>query len=415
MGQSDDIQHLQSRANPDKHWLSAADLKALTPQSLTARTEGLKGLLSENARRAEMARHPVDAVWDEIRKTGVFYHFVPKCYGGLEFDVQSFIDAMLPLSEGCSSTGWVTAFCVEHNWLLTQFPKQAQDEIFGSHPYVIAPGVTNPMGRAKAVDGGFLLSGQWRWGTGVMHSDWIMAYGAIASAEGPPQIRFFIFPTSEGRIVDNWHVDGMCGTGSHDVVADQVFIPEHRSFEVAGLRDGRGNGAALYDNPIYRMPMMPFLALTAAIPAIGTARAAVAHFKSYMSERQVYLTDLKQSDKPASQMRLGHADMQARTAEMLVRDAGHKIMQMANQIEAPTAEQRVAVRMQIAYAMDLCRNVISLASAASGSSAHFVTNPIQRALRDINVMSSHVVYDLDSVSELHGRALVGLPMNSPLV
>ena len=148
MGQSDASQHLQSRANPDKHWLSAADLQALTPQALTARTAGLKGLLSDNARHAEMARHPVDAVWDEIRKTGVFYHFVPKCYGGLEFDVQSFIDAMLPLSEGCSSTGWVTAFCVEHNWLLTQFPKQAQDEIFGSHPYVIAPGVTNPMGRA---------------------------------------------------------------------------------------------------------------------------------------------------------------------------------------------------------------------------------------------------------------------------
>jgi hypothetical protein len=105
-------------------------------------------------------------------------------------------------------------------------------------------------------------------------------------------------------------------------------------------------------------------------------------------------------------MRLGHADMHARTAEMLIRDAGHKIMQMANQTEPPTPEQRVAVRMQIAYAMDLCRNVISLASAASGSSAHFVTNPIQRALRDINVMSSHVVYDLDTVSELHGRALV---------
>lgn len=415
MGQSHAVQTLQSRANAEKHWLPSAELAALTPQSLTARTERLRGILSEQARLAELSRHPVDTVWDEIRKTGVFYHFVPKRYGGLEFDLPTFIDAMIPLAEGCTSTGWVTSFCVEHNWLLTQFPQQAQDDIFGTHPYIIAPAVTNPMGRAKAVDGGYLLSGQWRWGTGVMHSDWIMAYGAMPSAEGPPQVRFFIFPTSQGQIIDTWNVDGMSGTGSHDIAVEDLFIPAHRSVEVAGLRDGRGNGAALYDNPIYRMPMMPFLALTAAIPAIGTARAAVAHFRTYMAERQVYLTDLKQSDKPAAQMRLGHADMQTRTAEMLIRDAGQKIMQLANQVDPPTPEQRVSIRMQIAYGMDLCRNAIILASGASGSSAHFVTNPIQRALRDINVMSSHVVYDLDSVSELHGRALVGLPMNSPLV
>src|SRR3546814_4293454 len=105
---------------------------------------------SDLAAECEALRRPVDAVWNAIRKTGVFYHFVPRRYGGLEFDIDSFIDAMLPIAEGCASTGWVTAFCVEHNWMLAQFPETLQDETFGGDfPYLIAPGATHPPGVAQ--------------------------------------------------------------------------------------------------------------------------------------------------------------------------------------------------------------------------------------------------------------------------
>jgi hypothetical protein len=78
-------------------------------------------------------------------------------------------------------------------------------------------------------------------------------------------------------------------------------------------------------------------------------------------------------------------------------------------------EDRIALRLQVAYAMSLCREAIRTVCEASGSSSHFLENPLQRALRDINVMSSHVVYDLDGALELHGRAMIGLPPNSAVV
>ena len=128
-------------------WLSGAELAEITPAELIRRARALKPLLAAHALEAERLRRPVDEVIQALRDSGVFYHFVPRSYGGLEFDIDTFIDAMLVLGEGCASTAWVTSFCVEHNWMFSQFPKALQDETFGSaFPYVIAPGVTNPPG-----------------------------------------------------------------------------------------------------------------------------------------------------------------------------------------------------------------------------------------------------------------------------
>ena len=396
-------------------WLSREELAAITPEELVRRTTALKPLLAAHAREAEQLRRPVDAVWSALRKSGVFYHFVPKVYGGLEFDVDTFIDAMLPLGEACSSTGWVTAFCVEHNWMLSQFPKEAQDETFGgAFPYIIAPGVTNPPGKAIPVDGGYQLTGSWKWGTGVMHADWVLLSGAIPG-EKPPRMLFFAVPAGEVAVLDTWHVDGMIGTGSNDISATEVFVPTHRVMDFGEMREGRAPGSKLHANPIYRMPMLPFLAVTAAIPAVGTARAAVAEFRDRLQQRVVFGGDLKQAEKPAAQMRLAHADVLTRTAETLIRKVARENVELGKGPGIAKVEDRIALRLQVAYAMSLCREAIRTVCEASGSSSHFLENPLQRALRDINVMSSHVVYDLDGALELHGRAMIGLPPNSAVV
>ncbi|HEV2364745.1 MAG TPA: hypothetical protein VGS12_11180 [Caulobacteraceae bacterium] len=395
-------------------YLDRRDVAAITPAELVARAVALKPMLARNSRLAEELRRPVDEVWQALRDAGFFYHFVPKRYGGLEFGVDTFIDAMLPLAEGCSSTGWVTAFCVEHNWMLSQFPKATQDEIFGGRfPYIVAPGVTNPPGEAKPVDGGFRLTGRWKWGTGVMHADWVLATGQIPG-EKPPRMLFFAIPAHEVTVLDTWKVDGMIGTGSNDIQADDVFVPAHRALNMAEMGAGRAEGYRIYDNPIYRMPMLPFLAVTAAIPALGTARAAVACFQQRLTERNVFGSASKQAEKPAAQMRLARADLYTRTAELLIRDAAARNIESGCGSEPATVETRISLRAQVAYAMELCRKAIKVVCEASGSAAHFLDNPLQRALRDINIMASHVVYDMDLATELHGRALIGLPPNSPV-
>ena len=393
-------------------FLSRDELAALTPQELIRRTTALKPLLERHASQCEAERKPVTEVWNAIRKTGCFYHFVPKKYGGLEFDVDSFIDAMLPLSEGCASTGWVTAFCIEHNWMLSQFPEAFQDELFGgAYPYVIAPGVTAPPGKAIPVEGGYRISGRWKWGTGVMHSDWVMVSCAVPD-DPENQALFCALPTQEVTVLDTWYIDGMEGTGSHDLMISDVFVPTYRTMNMADMRAGRSHGARLYDNPIYRQPMTPFLGVTAAIAGVGVGRATVATFRDQLTQRVIPGTQLKQADRPAAQMRLAHANVKIATAELLLRSAVRRNVELAGQPEPATFEQRSFMRLQIAQAMEICRDAIRSLVEAAGAGAHMRGNPLQRHLRDINVMSNHVIYDIDGAAELHGRALLNLEPNS---
>lgn len=398
-------------------WLSREELAALTPEELVRRTTALKPLVAAHAAECESLRRPVDAVWDAIRKSGVFYHFVPWRYGGLEFDIDSFIDAMLPIAEGCASTGWVTAFCVEHNWMLAQFPEKLQDETFGGDfPYIIAPGATNPPGVAQPVDGGYRLTGRWKWGTGVMHADWVMITGMIPG-EDPPRQLFLMVPAGEVEVLDTWHVDGMIGTGSNDIRCENVFVPEHRVMDMGEMRMGCAPGATIHaHNPIYRMPMTPFLAITAAIAAVGVARSAVANFRERIGVRTMLGTTVKQVEKASAHMRLGEAAAKAEAAETILREVGRRNVALTEAAGAGLVsnEDRIAMRAQVALAMELCRDAVRLLVEGAGSSAHMLSSPLQRAMRDINVMASHVVYDFDAATELLGRSLIGLPPNTPV-
>lgn len=411
-----EAEHFADRRIPaGGDWLPRAELDALTPEELVRRTTALKPLVAAHALECEQLRRPVDAVWNAIRKTGCFYHFVPKRYGGLEFDIDSFIDAMLPIAEGCGSTGWVTAFCVEHNWMLAQFPEKFQDETFGGDfPYIIAPGATNPPGVAEPVEGGYRLSGVWKWGTGVMHADWVLLVGMVPG-ESPPRQLFLGLPAAEVEVLDTWDVAGMAGTGSNDIRCRDIFVPEHRVMDMGEMRNGCAPGAAIHaHNPVYRMPMTPFLAITAAIAAVGVARSAIEHFKERIGVRTLLGTTTKQVEKPAAHMRLGEAAAMTETAEMILREVGRRNVALAAQEGLVRNEDRIALRAQVALAMDMCRRAIRLVVEGAGSSAHMTSSPLQRALRDINVMASHVVYDFDAATELHGRALIGLGPNSPV-
>src|SRR5262249_47391162 len=364
---------------------------------------------------AERIRRPVDAVWDALRASGIFYHFVPKVYGGLEIGVGTFMDAMLALGGGWSSTRGGGALLCEHKWVLAHFTKQAQDETFGGgFPYVIAPGVTFPPGIMTPVDGGYRVSGQWKWGTGVMHADWILA--AALLPDGPrPRMYFVLAPADQAIVPDTWHVDGMIRNGSNDVVLRDVFVPAHRVVDMADMRDGTAPGCRLHPNPVYRMPMLPFLAVAAAIPAVGTARQAVQLFRERLSRRVIVGTETTQREKPAAQMRLARAHVLATTAEMMIRQAARENIALAERSGIATAEERIELRCRIAYAVKFACEAVQTLAEAAGAGAHFLDDPLQRASRDINMMASHVVYDLDTSLELQGRAMLGLPPNSILV
>ncbi len=383
-----------------------------SPDALLERIHLITPLISDNAALAESQRKPVDEVIEALKKTGVFRAFVPRVYGGYEIDTDTFIDVGIAVSEACASTGWVTTFYMEHNWLLAQFGQEVQEEIFGNQPYILAPASINPIGEAEAVDGGFRVSGRWQWGTGIMHADWVILNGIVGKDSSMPYPLLFIVPASEVQVEDTWHSSGMCGTGSNDIVAESLFVPSHRSQELVSLAIGRSPGAELNGSPIYRVPMLIFLALTAAIPALGAARRAVNEFKNRLSQRVMFGTQQKQGELSAAQIRLGHAQVKVDSAERLLRGVGHDLTRWGKEEDICPIEERARLKLQIAHSVEMCRDVVSHLLHAAGAGAHLSSHPLQRIGRDVSMLSSHIAFDLDIGAETYGRTLIGLEPNS---
>ncbi|MDZ7668721.1 MAG: acyl-CoA dehydrogenase family protein [Gammaproteobacteria bacterium] len=384
-------------------------------QSLLERIEALVPVLEAHAGEAEAQRKPVDSVMQAIEETGVYRYFVPKRFGGYEFGMETFMKIGLALGEGCLSTAWVTTFCIEHNWLLALYNQQAQEDIFGRFPYIIAPGTLAPKGTATPVEGGYRVTGRWEWGTGIMHANWALL-GALTPVEGSdkPDLCMFAVPIDEVEVIDTWQIAGMAGTGSNDVAVQDVFVPEHRVASVTKMRSGQTDGAEWLQSPLYRMPMMAVLGLTAAAPAVGCARKAVKLFRARLKERMVYGTTTPQGEKPVVQHRLGHIAVAAENAEILLMQLARETEQWGRSGEVCPDAERARLRVRIGDVVRKSRDVVRDIVEASGAHAHFLDNPLQRMLRDVNALSCHTVFDLDISAEQYGRVLVDLPVNMPV-
>ena len=394
-------------------YLSKEEVAKLTPKLLVERTTALKPLIAAHAREAEETRRPVLSVWEELRKTGIFYHFVPKKFGGLEGNCVDYVEAMLPVAEGDASTAWAAGFSVHHNWLMAHFPEKAQAEMFGKG-YGVAPGVVFPPGKVTKVEGGYRVNGRWRWGSGVMNADWILVAGMVEGEPMPPDMLWVAIPADEVTVPDNWDMAGMAATGSADIIVDNVFVPEYRTVRNNDMKNGTSVGAKMHGSDVYRMPMSLFLGMAATIPALGAARSAANHFREYLKGRTAPGQPAnKFVDKMASQMRLGEVETKIETATMLVRHVAQRCVDFSKNPPGPDAE-RIAAKALNSYAVKLCNEAVRTVVEGAGSSAFNNDNPIQRAWRDVQVVSSHVSLDYDGAIELYGRSLLGLPPSTPL-
>jgi len=371
-------------------------------EGLLDRVRAITPLIAEKSFEAEAQRRPVDEVIDALKDTGVFRAFVPKKYGGYEIDMPTYIDIGLAVAVADPSMGWITTFYMEHNWLLQMFAEELQDEIFSAQPYVLAPGSVNPTGRAvPQSDGGYRLSGHWTFGTGICHADWVLVSGKIEGVE-PPSPRNFLVRVNEVEVKDTWHVDGMAATGSRDIIATDVFVPELRvSLPLPPMVMPAPDAPYLH-----RIPLAPFLSLTAAMPAMGAAKRALTLFQERLFDRVMFGTTRTQSHRVPTQLRLANLLVEVDAAETLMRDVASRMQAHATGAVTYTLLEQLQQRLAIAHIVRRCRDVVRDIMASSGASVHYLDNEMQRIQRDIHMMCSHTVFDVDLVAEGVGKELM---------
>lgn len=378
-------------------------MSPLAPEAadLVKRVAAQVPFLAEQADAGERQRQLTDEAVAALEETGVFRLMVPRAHGGLELDLDAFVEVGLTVAKADISTAWITTFLIEHNWILCQYPESFQAELFADRSYVLAPGAVAPTGQAQAVDGGYRLSGRWGWGTGVMHSSWVIV--SALQRDDPSAMRFYACPKNEVRVEDTWYTDGMCGTGSHDMVLEDVFIPESRAVSMVDLSLGRAPGSQQHAAALYRTPMIPILMLAASLPLVGHAVEVARQYRERLLG-QVRMAVMKSAERPAFQARLARLQLEAAQAERQLRDVAADVMRLRNEAEAIDRARWAA---SITHAVHQARRVVDEVGVAAGASAHLTSDPLQRARRDINMASCHVAFDQDAQLELYGRLLLG--------
>jgi 3-hydroxy-9,10-secoandrosta-1,3,5(10)-triene-9,17-dione monooxygenase len=387
----------------------------VTYDEAMGRARTLVPVLRERAERVEGLREMPKETIDDLHRTGLLRFHQPRRWGGLELPFVALFDIPAEIARGCASTGWNVANLGVHHWMLALYDERAQEEIWGKNPdALIASGIAYPQGRGRRVDGGFVVSGFWNFSSGVDAADWTMLAVMVRDGDRVVDHRMCLVPRADYEIVDDWHVLGMRGTGSKSVRASEVFVPEHRALCMYLARGGTEfPGARVNPNPLYRVPLSALGSHCLAAAGIGNAQAALELTIAAITERSTSYTAMRMRDFQAVQLRVAEAGARVDAARLVIRADCHDAERIAGEGRAPTLEEKLRFKRNVAYAMTLGTEAVDILHALAGANGIYDRYPIQRLFRDQHALTGHIGFSWDTQGTPWGLVVLGGEFTSP--
>ncbi|MFJ9173714.1 acyl-CoA dehydrogenase family protein [Streptomyces sp. NPDC102360] len=402
---------------PTQPPLSPED-QAADRAALVARAAELRPLVRQHSARTEADRRVPQEVIDALADAGLFKTAVPRRYGGHEAGVKAMLDVSAQVAEGDGSTAWVVTLVNVCAWMTGLFPQQAQDDVFGANPDARVSGVLAPTSTTRKVEGGWRVTGRWYYNSGSLHADWAVLGVPLTDEAGEAVDQSLVLiPVPEMTIEDTWFVAGMKGSGSNCLVAEDVFVPEHRVVSVPAAIEGNYPTERGGEEPLYRSAFVPILSLVLAGPQLGLGRAALEIVRGKAGRKPISYTFFDaQSESVTFQNQIAQAAMMIDTAHLHTYRAAADIEQAAARGEYPDTLIRSRVRADTACAIENVTKAIDVLLYAHGAGSFADVNPLQRIWRDSAVAARHAV-TLPAVSyEVYGKALLNLDEKiTPLV
>ena len=387
----------------------------VTYDEAMGRARALVPVLRERADRAEAAREMSKETLDDLHRAGLLRYHQPRRWGGMELDFVSLFDVPAEIGPGCASTAWNVANLGVHHWMLALYDERAQDEVWSDNPdALIASGIAYPQGRGRRVDGGFVITGFWNFSSGVDAADWNMLAVTVRDGERVIDHRMCLVPRSDYEIVDDWHVLGMRSTGSKSVRATDVFVPEHRALSMYLARGGdEFPGARVNPNPLYRVPLSALGSHCLSAAGVGNAQAALELTIEAIRERSTSYTAMRMRDFQAVQLRVAAAGAKVDAARLVIRTDCLEAQRIAGEHRAPTVEEKLRFKRNVAYAMGLCTEAVDALHALAGANGIYDRYPIQRLFRDQHALTGHIGFSWDAQGAPWALVALGGDFASP--
>jgi 3-hydroxy-9,10-secoandrosta-1,3,5(10)-triene-9,17-dione monooxygenase len=383
----------------------------VTPEAYIDRVRSLLPALRGRAPRAEQLRRLPDETFADFQEAGLFRALQPKRYGGYELDPGTLYQAVMEVGTVCGSSAWILGVIGVHNWHLAIFPAQAQQDVWGADTSLQLSTSLAPTGTVGRVDGGYRLQGRWSFSSGCDFCHWAVLGGIVPPGDSgqAPDARVFLVPRRDYEIDDNWHVTGLCGTGSKDLLVNDAFVPEYRTHSYLDAFHLRHPGTAVNDAPLYRLPFGLIFPNGIAAPAIGVALGALEAFRE-QSRARVNLRDQSRLvEDPFIQYRLAEAAAEVSAARDRLLGNFAEMMRLVRAGEEIPLSARARYRWDAGKAIDWSVQAVDRLFEASGGRGIFLNNPIQRAWRDVHAMRAHAGNNPERAAAVFGRSEFGLP------
>ena len=334
-------------------------------------------------------------------------------YGGYEMSIGMLVEVAGELGRGCGSSAWIFTNLATQNWIIGMHRPQAQDEVWGDNPDALcASSFPTQGGTGRHVDGGIVLNGIWSYASGIDFADWENLQVFIPKDGGPPDHRFVLVPKKDFTILDDWFVNGLCGTGSKSIVFKDVFVPEHRVLNTQLIGGGPSPGSTVNPGPLYKVP--PF--------SVGTKNILrrLSWYCSWRfqldSRRHEHAAlgrtgqDVRTADRASPRSRGRGRDRRRRSAAA---QGSEDAMRIGASGERPPLSQRARWRLNNAFAGQLCLRAIERLHPLIGARGLNSDSLFLLAWRDIHAAVSQITMAWDIQAVNAGRVQFGLPAQDP--
>jgi alkylation response protein AidB-like acyl-CoA dehydrogenase len=377
-------------------------------RAMLERARALIPLLTERAPAAAAARQLPEETIAEYHAAGILRILQPKRFGGQQGRFSLFSRIVEELTYGCASSAWVYAVLAEHQWIIAQYPEQAQIDVWGDDPEAVASSSLAPRAAAERVPGGWRLSGKYPFSSGCDFAQWAILGAFLGERGDPRHIAYLLVPLAEVEIADDWQTLGLAGTGSKSLVLHNVFVPEHRCVMVSDLFAGTPPGALVHpDYPVLRAPRgflvsysLPPVAIALGQRALDIACAALAG--------RVSRGVTKVAESEVVQMVIGEAAAAIDAATLMLhtgRDSSTAEVSSGRRI---TEAEALRARRDMVYAQHQVSWAVDRLCELDGARWVYDSDQLGAIRRDVMTILTHHAASRQAAMAPYGKMLLAL-------
>jgi len=366
----------------------------------TDETVSLDAVLADvRSRREEFQslRHIPQDVIDQFKKLGIYRGLVPEQFGGAGWSAREFMEVIEAISAADGSAGWVASFGFATKYI-SSLPEETLAEIYSDGPDIVVAGAVFPPQLVEKLDGGYKVNGRWGFGSGSMCAD-IIGAGIKVEGEQGGLPRMAWMPPKKVRIDQTWNTMGMLGTGSHDLVVEDVVVPENYT----AIR----GAPPTIDCPSYRYPSMAMAAQVLAVVGLGVAREAINGVVGIATKKNSITGAPSMADRPGFQIALAQMEARLRSARAWFYEETDRVWEKAVAGDEITKHDQGLLRLASTQAAKAGADVARRAFELAGTTGIFSGHPLQRYLNDATVVAQHAFIN-DGTWQSGGQSLLGL-------